>query len=71
MNKIKDDGRDYLVLVDYGGEGFGVHHQTETRKEALRWMMENNYGSPQTLVKLVRVETLDSDTANNSVRVDE
>lgn len=63
-SKIKDDGGDYLVLVDYGCEGFSVSHQAATHEDALRWMTENSYGSPQTLVKLVRVETRDSDTAN-------
>ena len=65
-SKIKDNGGDYLVLVDYGCEGFSVCHQAATHEEALRWMT-NNYGSPQTLVKLVRVETRDSDTANSAL----
>jgi hypothetical protein len=64
-SKIKDDGGDYLVIVDYGCEGFSVSHQAQTHEDALRWMTASNYGSPQTLVKLVRVETRDSDTANS------
>ncbi len=62
--KIKDDGGDYLVMVDYGCEGFNVSHQARTHGDALRWMFANNYGSPLTLVKLVRVETMESDAAN-------
>ena len=65
-SKIKDYGGDYLVMVDYGCEGFSMAHQAQTHEDALRWMAANNYGSPQTLVKLVRVETRDSDTANAS-----
>ena len=64
-DKIKDDGGDYLVLTDYGCEGFSVTHQTETHEDALRWMTECNYGSPQTLVKLVRVDTRDVDMPNS------
>lgn len=63
-SKIKDDGGDYIILTDYGCEGISVSHQAATHEEALRWMMENSYGSPMTLVKLVRVETLDADIAN-------
>lgn len=62
--KIKDDGGDYLVLTDYGCEGLSVTHQAATHEDALRWMTECNYGSPQTLVKLVRVDTRDIDTPN-------
>lgn len=60
-DKIKDDEGDYLVLADYGCEGFSVAHQAGTHEDALRWMMRCDYGCPQTLVKLVRVDTLDVD----------
>ena len=63
-SKIKNDGGDYLVLTDYGCEGFAVTHQAATHEDALQWMIECSYGSPHTLVKLVRVESRDSDTAN-------
>ena len=54
--KINDDGGDYLVLTDYGCEGFAVEHQSATIEEALRLMTQGNCGDPQTLVRLVRVE---------------
>ncbi len=54
--KIKDNGKDYVVLADYESEGLSVCHQATTLEEVLHWMMANNYGSPQTLVRLVRVE---------------
>lgn len=60
-DKIKEDGGDYLVLVDYLCEGFAVTYQAVTHEEALLWMIQNNHGSPQTLVKLVRIETRDAD----------
>jgi hypothetical protein len=55
-DKIKENGGDYLVLTDYGCEGFAVTHQAATLEEALLGMIECDYGR-QTLVKLVRVET--------------
>jgi len=61
-DKIKDGRGDYIVLTDYGCEGFAVTHQAATHEDALRWMIECNYGSPQTLVKLVRVDTRDVST---------
>ena len=60
--KIIDDGHDYLVLADYGRDGFSVVHQSDTHNDALQWMMECNCGSPQTLVKLVRLETSERNT---------
>lgn len=59
-DKIKEDGGDYLLLTDYGCEGFGVTLQAATLEEALLGMIECSYG-PQTLVKLVRVETRETD----------
>ena len=64
-DKIKDNGSDYLVLTDYGSEGLAVTYQATTHEDALRWMTECNYGSPQTLVKLVRVSTRDDDVPND------
>ena len=60
-DKIKNDGGDYLVLIDGGSDGFYVAHQAETHEDALRLMTENEYKLPQTLVKLVRVDTLEMD----------
>ena len=53
--KILNNGKDYLVLVDYGMEGISVGSQHETLAKALLWMHEAAYWSPMTIVKLVRV----------------
>lgn len=59
-DKIKEEGGDYLVLTDDGCEGFSLKLQAESLEEALLGMLECSYG-PQTLVKLVRVETRETD----------
>ena len=62
-SRIKDNGGDYLVLVDYGSEGLSVSHQFHTHTDALGWMAKNNTGYPNTLVKLVRVDILECEEA--------
>jgi len=64
-DKIKDGGGDYLVLTDYGSDGFVVTYQAEMLEKALKWMMGSNFGSPQTLVKLVRVDMREDDLHTN------
>ena len=54
--KIDDDGGDFLLLTDYGQEGFAVSHQNKTLEGALAAMAEGVCGVPMTLVKLVRVD---------------
>ena len=46
IKKLKDVGRDYTVLLDYGPEGISVLSQHETIAEAVKAMNECNYGSP-------------------------
>lgn len=53
--KLKDTGDDYVVLVDYGSEGFSVLSQHETIEAAMRARDECNYGSPMAIVKLCRI----------------
>ena len=58
-DRIRDNDGDYIVLTDNGCEGFSVHHQAKTLQDALRVITRGGFGSPQTLVKLVRVEIED------------
>lgn len=64
MQKINNDGGDYLVLTDYGQEGIAVSHQCETAEEAAKWMMSSDYGSPHAVVKVVHalIDEVTTDT---------
>ena len=55
--RIKDDGGDYLILTDYGGEGLAVTSQWGSLEEAISSIAFNESGSWQSLVKLVRIDT--------------
>lgn len=54
IEKIDENGGDYIVLVDYFCEGISVKSQHKTITGALAAMGET--GSPESIVKLVRVE---------------
>ena len=55
-SKIKDDGGDYIVLIDNGCEGLSVAVQKHTHEAAIKWIMSGSYGSVHTIVKLVRLD---------------
>ena len=54
IGKIKSDGGDYLLLVDYGCEGIAVGSQHTSLASAISSAL---YGSnnPQAIVKIVRI----------------
>ena len=54
IEKIKDEGGDFIVLVDYGCEGLSVWSQHETAKEAIKSLA--SYVGSGCLVRLVRVD---------------
>ena len=49
--KIDDKKGDWIILTDYGSEGFVVHGQYKTPEEAIK-NLDSSCGSPQTIVKL-------------------
>lgn len=53
--KIKNDEGDYIVLTDYGQDGISVSHQANSAQDAFSWLMANNYGHPQAIVKIVNI----------------
>lgn len=59
IDKIKDDAGDYIVLTDYGQDGISVSHQAESLVEAAEWMIGSGACAPQSIVKLVRVQTVE------------
>jgi hypothetical protein len=53
ISEIKDDGGDYIVLIDYGLEGLSPN-QFHDINEAVAYILSGLSG-PATLVKLIRV----------------
>lgn len=54
IEKIVDDGGDYLLLVDFGAEGIAVWSQWKTLEAAAEAAMRCTNG-PRAIVKLVDV----------------
>ena len=55
MDKILNDGRDYLMLVDYGTEGISVMGQYQSVDEAVTAALRSSMGSAVAIVKLVDI----------------
>lgn len=49
--KIDDKKGDWIILTDYGSEGFSVTSQHKTPEEAIKGLGEM-IGDPQTIVRL-------------------
>ncbi len=56
IDKIDNDGGDYLVLCDYGMEGLSVRVQAKTLEDVIHWIAGGRAGEPTAIVKLVRIE---------------
>ena len=54
--RIKSDGGDYVVLLDYGTEGMSVLSQHDDLQESIKALTECDYSSQKALVKLVRFD---------------
>lgn len=54
ISKIIDDGRDYVVLIDYGTEGISVLSQHLNISDAMKAMNEC-YGLSKAVVKVCRI----------------
>ena len=54
---------EYLLLVDYGAEGFTIVNQFHELQEALLGCMQNHTGSPITLVRLVTIDVAETQQA--------
>lgn len=52
ISKIIDDGRDYVVLIDYGTEGISVLSQHLNISGAFKAMNECNYGLSKAILKV-------------------
>ena len=50
--RIDNKKGDWVVLNDFGSEGFTVHDQYKTPEEAIKGMSSST-GCPQTIVKLI------------------
>jgi hypothetical protein len=55
MDKILNDGRDFLMLVDYGQDGISVMGQYHSAGEALSAALRSSMGSAVAIVKLVDI----------------
>lgn len=63
-SKIKDDGKDYVLLYDCGSEGFVVATQFKTLRQAMAWIATPTHCVPVVLMKLVRINAAEEDSAH-------
>lgn len=56
-SKIQDNGKDYLLLLDYGREGIVVYSQHETLTDAIIGALDKkSLGLAISIVKVCRID---------------